>query len=69
MNNKKVYVIEVFKSNHADYFDFRKAEHSADYDAIKNEAIKRESCYDLEYFQDCINDETLSLNNAFILID
>lgn len=61
--NKKVYVLN------CDYpFDFREAEFNEDYEAIMDEAKKRDSVYTLDEFQEEMNWETLSLENSFILI-
>lgn len=59
-----VYVINCDDSD----FNFREAEQLGDYDSIKKEAIRTDSVYPLNYFQECINDESLWLNNSFIYI-
>jgi len=68
MSTKKeirVYMIEC----HANGFDFRKAENNGDYEAIKDAAEKAGTVFSLEFFQEEVNDENLSLLNAFIYIE
>ena len=60
----RVYVIDLDRTD----FDFREAEHNGDYDLIIDEAESLGTVYSLEYFQECINNEELDLNNCFILI-
>jgi hypothetical protein len=56
---------EFIGSQDADDFDFRTSERKGDYETIKKNATY---IYSLEDFQDAMNDEDLSLENSFILI-
>ena len=69
MKDLEEFEVKVYVCDCSLDFDFRLSEMSADYDAIKQFAIEQESVYTLEEFQDACNDEELSLENSFILIN
>ena len=60
----KVYIIDCSQTD----FDFRTAEREGNEEQIIKEAIKNETVYSLQQFQDLSNDEELYLDNSFILI-
>lgn len=60
----KVYVIDLSRTD----FDFREAERKRNEELIVAEAERLGSVYSLDYFQECVNNEELNLNNSFILI-
>jgi len=65
MKEKKVYVIDCDDNEDFGQREMREEEK----EKIKERAKKLDAVYSLQAFQEAINDESLWLENSFILID
>jgi len=67
---KHVYIVGV-----GGEFDFNSAYENDDYEAIKDEAVRQSEfydsagVYDLDTFQEFVNDEMFSIDDCFFIID